>query len=158
MTREKVYCSGELARLAGVSTDTLRHYERIGVLARAPRASNGYRVYSAASLHRVLLVQRALRAGFSLPELTRILGQRDHGGAPCRMVHSLARQKLRSLDEQIQSLQELKAFLAKLTRNWATRLRKTPPGQKAYLLDSLATKGLPASKRVPLQRKRRKEK
>jgi DNA-binding transcriptional MerR regulator len=157
MTREKVYRSGELARLAGVSTDTLRHYERIGVLARAPRASNGYRVYSAASLDRVLVVQRALRAGFSLAELTRILGQRDRGGAPCRMVHSLARQKLRSLDEQIQILQELKAYLAKLTRKWTTRLRKIPPGQKAYLLDSLATAGLPSRSKDPRQKRGRKE-
>jgi DNA-binding transcriptional MerR regulator len=117
MTRVKVYRSGELARLAGVSTDTLRHYERIGVLARPPRASNGYRVYSAASLNRVLVLQSALRAGFSLAELARILGRREHGGAPCRMVHSLARQKIRSLDEQILRLQELKAFLAKLTRD-----------------------------------------
>lgn len=158
MTRENVYRSGELAQLAGVSTDTLRHYERIGVLARPPRAQNGYRVYSAASLDRVLVVQSALRAGFSLPELTRILGQRDRGGAPCRMVHSLARQKLRALDEQIRNLQELKGFLAKLSREWSGRLRKTPPGQKAYLLDSLATKGLPAPKRVPHKRKGRKEK
>ncbi len=157
MTREKVYRSGELARLAGVSTDTLRHYERIGVLARAPRASNGYRVYSAASLDRVLVVQRALRAGFSLAELVRILGQRDRGGAPCRMVHFLARQKLRSLDEQIQALQELKIFLANHTRDWTARLRKTPPGQKAYLLDSLAAAGLPSRSKDPCQKRGRKE-
>ncbi|HVS75264.1 MAG TPA: MerR family transcriptional regulator [Candidatus Acidoferrales bacterium] len=157
MTREKVYRSGELARLAGVSTDTLRHYERIGVLVRPPRASNGYRVYSAVSLNRVLVLQSAVRAGFSLAELARILGLREHGGAPCRMVHSLARQKIRSLDQQILRLQELKAFLAKLARDWATRLRKTPPGQKAYLLDSLAGKEHPARTKGLLQKYRRKK-
>ncbi len=156
MTQEKAYHSGELARLSGVSTDTLRHYERIGVLARPPRTSNGYRVYSAASLHRVLAVQSALRAGFSLPELTRIFGQRDRGGAPCRLVHSLARQKLRDLDEQIRGLQELRLTLARLSREWGSCLRETPPGEKAYLLESLAKKGHPARNKGLLMRKRRK--
>lgn len=144
MTTEKVYRSGELARLAGLSTDTLRHYERTGVLARPPRSANGYRVYSAGSLDRVPMVQRALRAGFSLAELTRILGQRDLGGAPCRTVHSLARQKIRALSEQIRSLQELRRFLQRLSRDWTCRLRKIPPGRKAYLLDSLATREVPS--------------
>ncbi len=149
MTREKVYGSGELARLAGLSTDTLRHYERIGVLAHPPRNTNGYRVYSAGTLDRVLVVQRALRAGFSLAELIRILGQRDLGRAPCRTVHSLARQKIRALDEQIRSLQELRRFLQRLTRDWSSSLRKTPPGRKAYLLDSLATRDVPSRFKEP---------
>jgi MerR family transcriptional regulator, Zn(II)-responsive regulator of zntA len=155
MTREKVYRSGELARLAGLSTDTLRHYERIGVLAHPPCNTNGYRVYSAGSLDRVLVVQRALRAGFSLAELTRILGQRDLGRAPCRMVHSLARQKIRALGEQIRNLQELRRFLQRLTRNWSSRLRKTPPRRKAYLLDSLATRDVPSGFKEPRRMKRR---
>jgi DNA-binding transcriptional MerR regulator len=149
MTREKVYRSGELARLAGLSTDTLRNYERIGVLAHPPCNTNGYRVYSAGSLDRVLVVQRALRAGFSLAELTRILGQRDLGRAPCHTVHSLARQKIRALGEQIRNLQELRRFLQRLTRNWSSRLRKTPPGRKAYLLDSLATRDVPSRFKEP---------
>lgn len=156
MTQEKVYRSGELAQLSGVSTDTLRHYERIGVLARPPRASNGYRIYSAPSLHRVLAIQNALRAGFSLPELARIFGQRDRGGAPCRLVHSLARQKLRDLDEQIRGLQELRLLLAELAREWGSCLRKTPPGKKAYLLESLAKKGHLIRNQEVLRRKRRK--
>lgn len=158
MTREKVYRSGELARLAGLSTDTLRHYERIGVLARPPRNTNGYRVYSTGSLDRVLVVQRALLAGFSLAELTRILGQRDLGRAPCRMVHSLARQKIRALGEQIGSLQELRRFLQRLTRDWSSRLRKTPPGRKAYLLDSLATRDVPVRSKEPRRVKGRNRK
>jgi DNA-binding transcriptional MerR regulator len=152
---QKVFRSGELARLTGISTDLLRHYERIGVLAHPPRDTNGYRVHSAGSLDRVLVVQRALRAGFSLAELTRILGQRDLGRAPCRMVHSLARQKIRALGEQIRSLQELRRFLQRLTRDWSSRLRKTPPGRKAYLLDSLATRDVPVRSKEPRRMKGR---
>ncbi len=60
--------SGELARLAGVSTDTLRHYERKGLLARPRRSCNGYREYPASDLDRVRLVRGALGIGFTLNE------------------------------------------------------------------------------------------
>ena len=58
--------SGELARLVGVSTDTLRHYERLGLLEIPARTSGGYREYSSGSLERVRLIRRALSIGFSL--------------------------------------------------------------------------------------------
>ena len=73
--------SGELAKAAGVSTDTLRHYERKGVLARPKRGSNGYRQYPADALDRVCLVRRALAVDFTLDELAGILRVRDGGGA-----------------------------------------------------------------------------
>ena len=86
--------SGELARLAGVSTDTLRHYERKGLLKRARRSANGYREYLATDLDRVRLVRGALGIGFTLDELARILSVRDRGGAPCRQVRALAGRSL----------------------------------------------------------------
>jgi MerR family transcriptional regulator, copper efflux regulator len=58
--------SGELARSAGVSPDTLRHYERLGILKEPPRTSAGYRLYSADALSRVLLIRNALAVGFTL--------------------------------------------------------------------------------------------
>ena len=73
----------EAARATGVSTDTLRHYERKGLLPGVTRTAAGYRRYSAATVERVLLIQRALVVGFSLADLTRVLGVRDRGGAPC---------------------------------------------------------------------------
>src|ERR1051325_9858809 len=86
--------SGELADLAGVSRDTLRHYERKGVLARPLRGQNGYRRYPPEALQRVQLVQRALSVGFTLEELARVLKVRDAGGAPCEEVRKIASQKL----------------------------------------------------------------
>lgn len=58
--------SGELAKAAGVSPDTVRHYEKIGILPSAPRGSSGYRVYPPSAVNRVQVVQRALRIGFTL--------------------------------------------------------------------------------------------
>ncbi len=86
--------AGELARAANVSTDTLRHYERKGVLTKPRRSRNGYREYPPEALARVRLVRRALGVGFTLDELAQILKEREKGGAPCRAVRTLAAGKL----------------------------------------------------------------
>jgi DNA-binding transcriptional MerR regulator len=65
--------SGELARLTGVSTDTIRHYERLGILPKSQRTNGGYRMFPASAVERVQLAQRALQLGFSLNELSEIL-------------------------------------------------------------------------------------
>ena len=62
--------SGDLARATGVSTDTLRHYERLGILKKPPRTDGGYRAYPADALDRVNLIRNALGSGFTLRELT----------------------------------------------------------------------------------------
>src|ERR671928_552127 len=93
--------AGELARAAGVSTDTLRHYERKGVLQRPRRSPNGYREYPTDALARVLLVRRALAYGFTLDELARVLRARERGGAPCREVRALAAAKLSDVEARL---------------------------------------------------------
>src|SRR4029434_7929885 len=84
--------SGELARLSGVSADTLRHYERKGLL-KPQRASNGYREYPRHAVERMRLIRNALAIGFKLDDLERVLKIRDAGGAPCRQVRDLAAAK-----------------------------------------------------------------
>src|SRR5690242_5635863 len=101
---KKVLTSGELAKLAGVSPDTLRHYERKGVLSRPARSTNGYRKYPAAALQRVQLIRRALMVGFTLDELARIFRVRDNGGAPCNEVRTLAAAKLSQVETQLKDL------------------------------------------------------
>jgi len=131
--------SSELARLAGVSTDTLRHYERKGLLPRPPRSSNGYRHYSLETPDRVRLVQRALAVGFSLDELARILRERDKGKAPCREVRALAQEKLANLEKRIAELETLRSELQNILQDWDLRLAQTEPGERANLLNSLTT-------------------
>ena len=129
--------SGELAKLTGVSTDTLRHYERMRVLARPPRTSAGYRQYPPEAADRVRLVRRAIAIGFSLDELARILRIRDEGGAPCRQVHALAIEKLAQLDQRISDLVALRSQLRSIVAQWEERLNRTPEGQRAGLLEAL---------------------
>jgi len=129
--------SGELAQLSGVSTDTLRHYERIGVLAKAPRTKSGYRQYPPSALDRVRLVRRAISVGFTLEELARVLRIRDKGGAPCRQVRDLARSKLEQVERRLEELVLVRDHLQMLWKDWDDRLARTAPGQRAGLLDSL---------------------
>src|SRR4029453_9843927 len=89
--------TAELARLAEVSPDTLRHYEKKGLLPRGRRSPNGYREYPREATARVQLVRRAVALGFSLAEVARILAVRDRGGPPCRGVRALAGEKLAPL-------------------------------------------------------------
>ena len=130
--------SGALARTCGVSTDTLRHYERIGILSRPPRTSAGYRQYPPEAAARVQMVRRALGVGFTLDELARILRVRDRGGAPCRQVRSLAESKLHDVERQIADLSRLRDHLRVLLADWDQRLAGVPDGARAGLLEALS--------------------
>jgi DNA-binding transcriptional MerR regulator len=132
------YRSGQLAKLTGVSSDTLRHYERIGVLPPPARAANGYREYPAEALERVLLVRRALFIGFTLDELAQFLRMRDRGEAPCRQVRALAAAKLDAIETQIRDLMALREELRGLLQEWDARLAETPEGVPTRLLANIA--------------------
>ena len=132
------YRSGELARLAGVSTDTLRHYERLGLIAKPRRSSNSYREYPVDTLARVRVIQSAVGLGFTLAELARIFRIRESGGAPCREVRELARRKAGELETRLRQIRQLRDRLRSMIRHWDGVLAETPPGSPARLLESLA--------------------
>jgi MerR family transcriptional regulator, copper efflux regulator len=129
---------GEVARQAGVSPATVRLYERKGLLPQAMRSSSGYRGFPADTVARMRLIQCALAVGFTISELSRILRRRDSGGAPCREVQSLAREKLDELTRRRKELDRLCRLLKSTLRKWEVALQKTPRGKRAGLLDSLA--------------------
>jgi DNA-binding transcriptional MerR regulator len=129
--------SGALAKAAGVSPDTIRHYEKIGVLPRAARTESGYRVYPTSAVERVLVVRRALRIGFTLAELAEVLQARDAGGAPCRRVYQLAQGKLKGIEADIEALKRTQRYLKKVLSDWEQRIQHARPGQKSHLLHSL---------------------
>lgn len=129
--------AGDLARLCGISTDTLRHYERVGVLARPGRSAAGYRQYPPEAAARVRMVRRALALGFTLSELAGILRTRERGGIPCREVRALAEAKLEQLERQLAETTALRDHLRELLAHWDERLRSTPAGARALLLEAL---------------------
>ena len=147
--------SGELAHLSGVSADTIRHYERLGILPEVPRTASGYRMYGRSALERVRLVQRALRLGFSLPELAEILRIRDRGDVPCQNVLTMTEEKLRSLARQIKELQQTERYMRELVRQWRAKLTQARPGGKAMLLESIPEKHLPHKAKTNFTRRKR---
>jgi DNA-binding transcriptional MerR regulator len=150
--------SGELADSAGVSRDTLRHYERKGVLPRPLRGHNGYRQYPPEALERVQLVRRALSVGFTLDELAKVLKVRDAGGAPCEEVRRLAAQKLLTVQDQLRELTKLRDDLQETLKDWDARLARRARGKRANLLESLSVGPNPAKRsHHSIKRKRRSE-
>jgi len=129
--------AGELARLTGVSTDTLRHYERKGLLP-VRRLPNGYRVYGTQAIERVWLIRSALALGFGLEELARVLRVRDAGGTPCQQVRQLAAQRLAELEQLITELCANRDELREVLASWDHRLTQSQ-AKPARLLDTLAT-------------------
>jgi DNA-binding transcriptional MerR regulator len=125
----------DLARAGGVSTDTLRHYERLGILGKPPRTPGNYRSYPPDALPRLMLIRNALAVGFMLRELVDILRERDAGGAPCKRVAVLAAKKSGLIDAQIAQLRRLKYVLKRRVRSWNARLESTPDGVRAFLLE-----------------------
>jgi MerR family transcriptional regulator, Zn(II)-responsive regulator of zntA len=127
----------ELAAVAGISTDTLRYYERQGVLGKPARTSAGYRRYPASAAARVTLVRRALAIGFSIKDLAGVFRERESGGAPCRTVRAIVGDRLARIDGELAALAALKAELTALLQDWDARLAETPPDRPAKLLESL---------------------
>jgi DNA-binding transcriptional MerR regulator len=128
----------ELARASGVSADTLRHYDRLGLLRGTTRTTSGYRRFPPGTVTRVQVIQRALAVGFSLKELAAAFGQRERGGVPCQRVRLLVGERLAALDERLRDLTALRDQMRDLLQEWDVRLAATPHGQRAQLLDMLA--------------------
>ena len=138
LATDKPLRSGELAALAGISTDTLRHYERMGVLPAPQRSEGNYRIYPSHALDRVRLIRRSLSVGFSLAELAKILKARDQGRPPCRQVRGMMAEKLSRLENEITELLAMRDHLRNVLRDWDERLDQTPDGHAAKLLESLS--------------------
>ena len=136
MVQKPYLLSGQLAKLAGISADTLRHYERMKLLAAPRRSPGNYRLYPAETVDRVRLIQRALTVGFSLPELAQILKIRDKGGSPCRQVRGLLEQKVQHMNEQIRELAAMRDYLTTVLADWDEQLAHAN-GKPARLLETL---------------------
>jgi DNA-binding transcriptional MerR regulator len=128
---------GQLAAIAGVSVDTVRHYERLGLLPKVARTNAGYRQYPPSAVDRVRLVRHALRFGFALRDVARFLRVRESGGSPCRDVRAAADRILTAVDQRIAELTAARKDMRRTLRNWDLRLARTPANKPAHLLETL---------------------
>jgi DNA-binding transcriptional MerR regulator len=103
-----------LAAACGVTADTVRFYERVGLLPPAARDGNGYRRYGEAAVERLRFIRRSQQFGLSLDDIRELLTIRDGGRCPCGHANDLLVARLRELDEQIATLTELRGDIATL--------------------------------------------
>ncbi|GAB2781175.1 Zn(2+)-responsive transcriptional regulator [Halomonas shantousis] len=118
----------ELARRAGVTAETVRHYTREGLLQPRRDPHNGYQLYDGTALNRLQFIQRARTLGFSVREISDILEHADHGDSPCPMVRDLLAQRLPLIHARIQELQALANRMEQAMANWQNMPDGTPDG------------------------------
>jgi MerR family copper efflux transcriptional regulator len=106
---------GELARLTGVPTKTIRYYEEIGVLPAPNRTANDYRNYPDEAADRLVFVRDAQATGLTLTEIASILDLRSQGESTCLHVVDLLERHLSALDRHIKTLRETRKKLSTLT-------------------------------------------
>lgn len=103
---------GKLASLAGVTPDTLRYYERLGLVPAPPRTNGGYRLYDPALAERIGFIRKAQALGLTLEDIREVLRVADKGTPPCEHVRAALAQRLRDVDARIAELHTLRQTLS----------------------------------------------
>ncbi len=106
---------GHLAKEAGVNLETVRYYERTGLLPKPPRSASGYRLFSSDAARRLRFIRRAQELGFSLKEIRELLSLRVSRTTTSRDIRVRAEAKIVDIDAKIRSLESMKKTLRKLT-------------------------------------------
>ena len=133
---------GALARAAGVNVETIRFYQRRGLLAEPDKPLGGIRHYAEADVARVLFIKAAQRIGFTLDEIAQLLQLDD--GTHCSEARAIAEHKLTDVRQRLSDLQRIEAALAKLVDRCASRR-----GQVSCPLIAALQPGLESSPRLP---------
>jgi Cu(I)-responsive transcriptional regulator len=105
---------GEAARRSGVSARMVRHYESLGLLPAVARTESGYRQYTEADIHSLRFVKRARDLGFSMAEITELVGLWHNRRRTSASVKRIAEQHLAELEQRIAAMQAMRATLAHL--------------------------------------------
>ncbi len=104
----------ELGRRTGTTPDTIRYYERIGLLPEVERSPAGYRLFTGSDVERMGFIKRAQRFGLQLDQISELLEIRDRGLCPCGHARELLTGKLEEFDQQLETLTRLRADIAQL--------------------------------------------
>jgi MerR family mercuric resistance operon transcriptional regulator len=106
---------GVLSRETGVNIETIRYYERIGLMPKPPRSDGGHRLYDNEHRRRLIFIRRARELGFALDDIRHLLGLERSQSLTCDDVKALTEQHIREIHEKIRDLQKLKRALSELT-------------------------------------------
>jgi MerR family mercuric resistance operon transcriptional regulator len=122
---------GKLAKQTEVTIETIRHYQRIGLLTEPEKPQGGYRCYSDDAITRIRFIKRAQQAGFTLKEIATLLSL---DGAHCTDIRQLAEQKCQQIDQQIKDLTALRQLLVTLVSD----CQQTASFERCAILDAFS--------------------
>lgn len=104
----------DISKKTGFSIDTIRYYEKMGLIENVDRSKAGYRIFSNDDLKRFLFIKKAKNMGFTLNDIKELLEIRIISDEPCEPVHQLAREKLKIVEEKLEELSRIKKVLKEL--------------------------------------------
>ncbi|MBB3142340.1 MerR family transcriptional regulator [Halomonas organivorans] len=140
----------ELARRAGVTAETVRHYTREGLLSPERDPDNGYQLYDDDDLRRLRFIQRARTLGFGVAEIREILEQSDRGDSPCPLVRDLLAHRLPEIRARIQELEALANRMEEALGAWERLPDGTPDGHSlCRLIESFPEPLEPSPRTAP---------
>lgn len=108
----------KLAADLGLKTDTIRYYERIGLLPEPDRSPGNYRQYDSSAADRLRFIKGGQRLGLKLEEIRELLEIRDTGLCPCGHTATLLHRRIADLDEELERLSALRHELAEMVERW----------------------------------------
>jgi MerR family mercuric resistance operon transcriptional regulator len=129
---------GDVAEQGGVNLQTIRYYEREGLLPEPPRLASGYRIFPESAVRRVRFIKRAQELGFSLAEIRDLLSLRENVDAGAQNMRERTRAKVADIEEKIRTLRAMKDALNAL----AESCPGCGPLSECPILDALDAKGV----------------
>jgi MerR family mercuric resistance operon transcriptional regulator len=112
--RGERYSIGAMSAATGVNIETIRYYERIGLMPKPPRSEGGHRVYDATHLKRLAFIRRGRELGFSLDEVRDLLGLARGHGLTCAQVKAMTEQHVIEIRRKVKDLKRLERVLGDL--------------------------------------------
>ena len=107
--------TSEVAKQGGVNLETIRYYERRGLLPKPPRTPSGYRTFGSDAVRRLRFIKHAQELGFSLKEVKELLALRVDACTSCADVRTRAEAKIADIDQKLRALRAMKRALVRLT-------------------------------------------
>jgi DNA-binding transcriptional MerR regulator len=128
-----------LAKRAEVPLFTVRYYTRIGLLKPSRQLSNGYKIYKQSDATRLRFIVAAKELGFTLAEISQILGEAKHGNSPCPMVREIVERRIEENKRKIEELKQLQKKMKRALTDWAEMENSMPNGESVcHLIESVA--------------------
>lgn len=129
----KTFTIGRVAKGAAVNIQTVRYYERIGILKPVARLDSGYRLYNDSAIRTLKFIKHAQELGFSLEEIQELLNLKAEKKSKCKEVQGKAEAQIEAVEEKIRNLERIRNALSELVQK--CRERKT--GAECPILDCL---------------------